>query len=153
MIPSIEHASDDWVGFMVATATMWESFCVMVEHPEWIDDQRLYAYAGRALRRPELEAAIREWVGRRTAAEVLEMADLLRVPAAPMGNGAADHGARSLRGAQLLPARIRGVACCNPTCPTRSGAAPSVGTPRRHRSWVSTTSADGGAPGRAAPCR
>ncbi len=59
----------------------------MVEHPEWIDDQRLYAYAGRALRRPELEAAIREWVEKRTAAEVLEMADLLRVPAAPMGNG------------------------------------------------------------------
>ena len=87
MIPSIEHASDDWVGFMVATATMWESFCVMVEHPEWIEDQRLYAYAGRALRRPELEGAIREWVGRHTAAEVLEMADLLRVPAAPMGNG------------------------------------------------------------------
>jgi crotonobetainyl-CoA:carnitine CoA-transferase CaiB-like acyl-CoA transferase len=87
MIPSIEHASDDWVGFMVATATMWESFCVMVEHPEWIEDQRLYAYAGRALRRPELEAAIREWVERHTAAEVLEMADLLRVPAAPMGNG------------------------------------------------------------------
>ena len=49
MIPSIEHASDDWVGFMVATATMWESFCVMVERPEWIEDQRLYAYAGRAL--------------------------------------------------------------------------------------------------------
>jgi crotonobetainyl-CoA:carnitine CoA-transferase CaiB-like acyl-CoA transferase len=88
MIPSIEHASDDWVGFMVATATMWESFCVMVEHPEWIEDQRLYAYAGRALRRPELEAAIREWVERHTTGEVLEMADLLRVPAAPMGNGA-----------------------------------------------------------------
>jgi crotonobetainyl-CoA:carnitine CoA-transferase CaiB-like acyl-CoA transferase len=88
MIPSIEHASDDWVGFMVATATMWESFCVMVERPEWIEDQRLYAYAGRALRRPELEKAIREWVERHTAGEVLEMADLLRVPAAPMGNGA-----------------------------------------------------------------
>jgi len=87
MIPSIEHASDDWVGFMVATATMWESFCVMVEHPEWIEDQRLYAYAGRALRRPELEQAIRAWVERHTAAEVLETADLLRVPAAPMGNG------------------------------------------------------------------
>jgi crotonobetainyl-CoA:carnitine CoA-transferase CaiB-like acyl-CoA transferase len=88
MIPSIEHASDDWVGFMVATATMWESFCVMVEHPEWIEDQRLYAYAGRALRRPELEAAIRQWVERHTADDVLEAADLLRVPAAPMGNGA-----------------------------------------------------------------
>jgi crotonobetainyl-CoA:carnitine CoA-transferase CaiB-like acyl-CoA transferase len=88
MIPSVEKASDDWVGFMVATATMWESFCIMVEHPEWIEDERLYAYAGRALRRDELEAAIRTWVQAHDAAEVLAQADLLRVPAAPMGNGA-----------------------------------------------------------------
>ncbi len=87
MIPSVEHAKDDWVGFMVATATMWESFSVMMEHPEWIEDKRLYAYKGRALRREELEGAIRDWVGRRSADEVLEMADLLRVPAAPIGNG------------------------------------------------------------------
>lgn len=88
MIPSVERASDDWVGFMVATATMWESFCLLVEHPEWIEDERLYAYAGRALRRGELEAAISAWVGRHTADEVLAAADLLRVPAAPIGNGA-----------------------------------------------------------------
>ncbi len=87
MIPSIEHAKDDWVGFMVATATMWESFCVMVEHPEWIEDERLYAYAGRALRRAELEAAITEWTQRQRAEDVLNQADLLRVPAAPIGNG------------------------------------------------------------------
>ncbi len=88
MIPSVERASDDWVGFMVATATMWESFCLLVEHPEWTRDDRLYAYAGRALRRDELEAAISDWAGRRTAGEVLAAADLLRVPAAPIGNGA-----------------------------------------------------------------
>lgn len=87
MIPSVESAKDGWVGFMVATATMWESFCVMIGHPEWLEDERLYAYAGRAQRREELEAAIREWVGGHTVAEVLERADLLRVPAAPIGNG------------------------------------------------------------------
>jgi crotonobetainyl-CoA:carnitine CoA-transferase CaiB-like acyl-CoA transferase len=87
MIPSVEHAKDDWVGFMVATATMWESFCIMVEHPEWIEDERLYAYAGRALRRGELESAITEWTQRQRAEDVLSQADLLRVPAAPIGNG------------------------------------------------------------------
>lgn len=92
MIPSVERAADDWVGFMVATATMWESFCVMVGHPEWIEDERLYAYVGRALRRAELEAAISEWTGRHTTAEVLAQADLLRVPAAPIGNGAVVTG-------------------------------------------------------------
>ncbi|MGO9456862.1 MAG: CoA transferase [Acidimicrobiales bacterium] len=87
LIPAIYATKDAWVGFMVATATMWESFCVMVEHPEWIEDDRLYAYAGRLLRREELESATAEWCGVRTTAEVLEMADLLRVPAAPVGDG------------------------------------------------------------------
>jgi len=92
IIPGVEETTDGWVGFMVATAAMWESFCVMIEHPEWLDDQSLYAYAGRVARREEVEAAIRDWVGRRTAEEVLEMASLLRVPAAPVGNGATVTG-------------------------------------------------------------
>jgi len=87
-IPAIERTSDGWVGFMVATATMWESFCVMVGHPEWIEDERLYSYAGRATRRTELEEVIRGWTSQRTTGEVLETCSLLRVPAAPVGNGA-----------------------------------------------------------------
>ncbi len=88
MIPMIEKTVDGWVGFMVATATMWESFSVLVEHPEWTEDDSLYSYAGRAARRNELEAEIRAWVGQRSTAEVLEAATLLRVPVAPIGNGA-----------------------------------------------------------------
>jgi crotonobetainyl-CoA:carnitine CoA-transferase CaiB-like acyl-CoA transferase len=86
-IPAIEQTRDGWVGFMVATPTMWESFCVMVGHPEWIEDERLYSYAGRAMRRDELEKAITSWVSERTTAEVLEACSLLRVPAAPVGDG------------------------------------------------------------------
>jgi crotonobetainyl-CoA:carnitine CoA-transferase CaiB-like acyl-CoA transferase len=92
MIPMIEKTLDGWVGFMVATAPMWESFSVLVEHPEWTDDESLYSYAGRAARRAELEAAIRVWVGRRSTAEVLEAAALLRVPVAPIGTGATVTG-------------------------------------------------------------
>jgi crotonobetainyl-CoA:carnitine CoA-transferase CaiB-like acyl-CoA transferase len=87
LIPAIYATKDSWVGFMVATATMWESFCVMVDHPEWIEDGQLYAYVGRLARYNELESATREWCATRTTAEVLEMADLLRVPAAPVGDG------------------------------------------------------------------
>ena len=92
IIPGVEATTDGWVGFMVATAAMWESFCVMIEHPDWLDDQSLYAYAGRVARRDEVEAAIRAWVGVRRADEVLEMASLLRVPAAPVGTGATVTG-------------------------------------------------------------
>ena len=87
LIPAIYATKDSWVGFMVATATMWESFCIMVEHPEWIEDSQLYAYAGRLQRYEELETATSKWCGERTTAEVLEMAELLRVPAAPVGDG------------------------------------------------------------------
>ncbi len=86
-IPAIEAGLDGWVGFMVATAWMWESFCVLVEHPEWLDDSSLYSYAGRQQRREEIETATREWVGERTVEEVLENAAALRVPVAPVGNG------------------------------------------------------------------
>ena len=58
-IPAIERTADGWVGFMVATAVMWEAFCTMVGHREWLDDDSLYSYAGHASRREELEAEIR----------------------------------------------------------------------------------------------
>jgi crotonobetainyl-CoA:carnitine CoA-transferase CaiB-like acyl-CoA transferase len=87
LLPAIYKTTDGWVGFLVATARMWEAFCVMVDHPEWIDDERLYAYAGRLLRGPEIEAATRDWCARRSSDEVLERAELLRIPAAPVGTG------------------------------------------------------------------
>ena len=86
-IPAIERTADGWVGFMVATAVMWEAFCTMVGHREWLDDESLYSYAGRAQRRDELEAEIRAWCALRTTDEIVELASLLRVPVAPVGNG------------------------------------------------------------------
>ncbi len=86
-IPSIERASDGWVGFMVATSTMWDMFSLMVGHPEWPQDGTTYAYAGRAVRRAELEPVISEWAAQHSVAEILEFAQDLRVPAAPVGTG------------------------------------------------------------------
>ncbi len=87
LLPAIYRTTDSWVGFLVATATMWESFCVMVDHPEWIDDERLYAYKGRLLRGEEIEAATQKWCGSRSTQDVLELAELLRIPAAPVTSG------------------------------------------------------------------
>jgi crotonobetainyl-CoA:carnitine CoA-transferase CaiB-like acyl-CoA transferase len=86
-IPSIERASDGWVGFMVATSTMWEMFSLMVGHPEWPEDTATYAYAGRAARRAELEPAIADWAVQHSVAEILQLAQDYRVPAAPIGTG------------------------------------------------------------------
>jgi crotonobetainyl-CoA:carnitine CoA-transferase CaiB-like acyl-CoA transferase len=86
-IPAIHRALDGWVGLMVVTATMWDSFCLMVDHPEWRDDDSLYGYSGRRARRRELETAIDEWAANNTVEDILEKAALLRVPAAPVSNG------------------------------------------------------------------
>jgi len=86
-IPAIHRARDGWVGFMVVTAAMWDSFCLLCGHPEWREDGSLRAYAGRRARRAELEAAIDEWAASNTVAEILEFAALLRVPAAPVSDG------------------------------------------------------------------
>ena len=87
-LPGIERARDGWVGFMVVTAAMWESFCIMIDHPEWLADEQLYLYEGRAARRDEIESAVRDWTANLTVAEVLDAADRYRVPAAPVADGA-----------------------------------------------------------------
>lgn len=122
-IPDIHPTKDGHVGFMVVTGQQWLDFCVLVERPDWGDDPELGLMAKRVARRDELVAAIDEWCAERTNAEVLELADLLRVPAAVVGDGPTipemDHlverkaFVRNKRGGFLQPAipwRLHGVA-------------------------------------------
>jgi crotonobetainyl-CoA:carnitine CoA-transferase CaiB-like acyl-CoA transferase len=86
-IPSIEPASDGWVGFCTITHQQWADFAAMIERPDWGDDPEIaHAYA-RMPRRAELRSAIAEWAGSRTVAEIVEMASLLRIPVTPVGDG------------------------------------------------------------------
>jgi crotonobetainyl-CoA:carnitine CoA-transferase CaiB-like acyl-CoA transferase len=87
-LPAIHATKDGFVGFMVVTGQQWLDFCVLVEQPQWLDDESLIRFQTRAQRRPELLAAIDAWMAERSTAEVLELADALRVPAAEVGNGA-----------------------------------------------------------------
>lgn len=86
-IPDIHPTKGGHVGFMVVTGQQWLDFCVLVERPDWGDDPELGLMAKRVGRRDELVAAIDAWCAERTNAEVLELADLLRVPAAMVGDG------------------------------------------------------------------
>jgi crotonobetainyl-CoA:carnitine CoA-transferase CaiB-like acyl-CoA transferase len=86
-LPDIHPTKDGHVGFMVVTGQQWLDFCVLVERPDWGDDPELGLMAKRVARRDELVAAIDAWCAQRTNAEVLELADLLRVPAAVVGDG------------------------------------------------------------------
>ncbi len=112
-LPAIHATKDGFVGFMVVTGQQWLDFCVLVEQPEWLNDEALIRFQTRAQRRPELLAAIDSWMAERSTAEVLELADALRIPAAEVGNGASiphfDHLAarhwyvRNPRGGFLQP--------------------------------------------------
>jgi crotonobetainyl-CoA:carnitine CoA-transferase CaiB-like acyl-CoA transferase len=87
-IPSIEPAKDGWVGFCTVQARVWHDFCSMVGHSEWAADPTLARWVGRAPRVGELRGAIAEWLRDKTVDEVVELAALMRIAVAPVGDGA-----------------------------------------------------------------
>ena len=80
--PGWSATSDGLVGLGVGTGQQWLDFCVMVGHPEWMEDRKLFANRGH------LQPDIAAWMAEHTTAEVLELAAAFRIPHAPIGNGA-----------------------------------------------------------------
>jgi crotonobetainyl-CoA:carnitine CoA-transferase CaiB-like acyl-CoA transferase len=91
-VPDIHPTADGYVGFMVVTGQQWLDFCVLVERPDWAEDEYLMKLTGRNARYGELRAAVDAWTSARTTAEIVDFAALLRVPVAPVGNGATVAG-------------------------------------------------------------
>jgi crotonobetainyl-CoA:carnitine CoA-transferase CaiB-like acyl-CoA transferase len=90
--PGVEATKDGIVGLGVGTGQQWLDFCVLVDHPEWMEDRKLFANRGHLA--PDIAA----WAKERTTAEILELAATFRIPHAPIGNGATiphtDHFAK-----------------------------------------------------------
>ncbi len=87
-VPSVEPTRDGYVGFCVFTGQQWQDFTVLVGHPEWADDPQLATMGGRIAAGESIAGAIAEWTSARTTEEVVHEAILLRIPVAPIGNGA-----------------------------------------------------------------
>jgi crotonobetainyl-CoA:carnitine CoA-transferase CaiB-like acyl-CoA transferase len=87
-VPSIEPTADGWVGFCIFTPQQWRDFALLIERPDLGDDETLMHMITRHARHAEIRGIARAFLRRKTTAEVLELAELLRVPAAPIGNGA-----------------------------------------------------------------
>ncbi len=144
-IPSIEPAKDGWVGFCTVQARVWQDFCALVGHPEWVDDPSLARWAGRAPRVHELRGAIAEWLRDKTVEEVVELAALRRIAVTPVGDGGRiphfDHfverGVFVANPAGFLqprpPYRIHGSATYAPHPPPRLGESVSGPPERRAR--------------------
>jgi crotonobetainyl-CoA:carnitine CoA-transferase CaiB-like acyl-CoA transferase len=80
--PGVGAARDGLVGLGCGTGQQWLDTCVMVGHPEWMDEPRYF------LERTELQPTIDAWIAEQTVDEVLEQASVWRIPNAPIANGA-----------------------------------------------------------------
>lgn len=87
-VPGIEPTADGYVGFFVITGQQWLDFCALIGQPQWAEDERLFIATERRLRADELLGPIREWTRTQTTEEIVEIASLMRIPVAPIGNGA-----------------------------------------------------------------
>ena len=80
--PGVAAARDGMVGLGTGTGQQWLDFCVLVGHPEWMED-RSYLVERTSLA-PQIDA----WVAEHTVEEVLDLASDFRLPNAPIANGA-----------------------------------------------------------------
>ncbi|MBM4382977.1 MAG: CoA transferase [Deltaproteobacteria bacterium] len=85
--PSIEPTRDGWVGLTAYTGQQWKDFCLLIERPELGEDERLYEARVRMQHLREVQDAMHAWTKRHTVAEIIERANELRIPAAPIGDG------------------------------------------------------------------
>ena len=86
-LPSIEPTLDGWVGFNTNTRVQFEGFCLMIGRPDLMTDE----WAGlqhRVANAEQWNAWVREWTTQRTTAEIVDLAVELRVPVAPVCDGA-----------------------------------------------------------------
>jgi len=85
--PSIEPASDGWVGLCTYTGQQWKDFCVMIGRVEMAKDKRLFDGAARMEHLAFVQEAMHAFTKQHTVAEIIELASLMRIPAAPIGTG------------------------------------------------------------------
>jgi len=86
-IPSIEPAKDGWVGLSTITGQQWKDFCALIGQPEVSEDDRYYDGRARMAHIEYMHEIIHAWTRERTVDEIVEVANLMRIPAAPVGNG------------------------------------------------------------------
>jgi crotonobetainyl-CoA:carnitine CoA-transferase CaiB-like acyl-CoA transferase len=85
--PSIEPAKDGWVGFATVTGQQWRDFCALIGRPDVGEDERFHDANARMPHLAFIHGIIHAWTRERTVDEIVERATLMRIPAAPIGDG------------------------------------------------------------------
>jgi crotonobetainyl-CoA:carnitine CoA-transferase CaiB-like acyl-CoA transferase len=86
--PGIEQAHDGMVGFNTNAGHMFQMFLLLVERPDLMDDPSYVNIRNRIAMGSAWQKIIDDWVGQRCVQEILDAAVALRVPVAPVHDGA-----------------------------------------------------------------
>ena len=87
-IPSIEPTKDGWVGFNTNSRQQFDDFLLLIERTDLRGDDELAMIGGRWARRDEWNEIVRAFTTQHTTAEIVERASQLRIPVAPVNDGA-----------------------------------------------------------------
>jgi crotonobetainyl-CoA:carnitine CoA-transferase CaiB-like acyl-CoA transferase len=87
--PSIEPTLDGYVGFNTNTRTQFDSFLLMIERLDLIDEGFWAPISNRVMHWDEWNGIIHQWTTRHTTEEVVALAAELRIPVAPVSDGPA----------------------------------------------------------------
>jgi crotonobetainyl-CoA:carnitine CoA-transferase CaiB-like acyl-CoA transferase len=87
-IPSIEPTANGWVGFNTNSRAQYQAFLNLIERPDLLDDAGLASVAGRKSRMDEWNALVRAYTRRHPTEEIVAKASRLRIPVAPVCDGA-----------------------------------------------------------------
>jgi crotonobetainyl-CoA:carnitine CoA-transferase CaiB-like acyl-CoA transferase len=85
--PSIEPARDGWVGLCTYTGQQWKDFCALMGRPDIAEDKRFYDGNQRMNHLAFIQEAMHAFTREHSVDEIIELASLMRIPAAPIGTG------------------------------------------------------------------
>ena len=85
--PSIERTQDGFVGFTTYSAQQMSDFLLMINRPDLRESGEFDAIVQRMARLPEWQAIVNAYTLEHGTEEIIEWAQMLRIPVAPVCNG------------------------------------------------------------------
>lgn len=82
------QGDDRWCAIAVANEEQWMKLCSIIGRKDFADDKRLNTLAGRKAKEAEINLAIGDWSGRRTAEEAMNILQSAGIPAGVVKNAA-----------------------------------------------------------------
>ena len=85
-VPSVERASDGWIGYTTITHAQWCSFAEMIGHPELAEDESLRFGVQRFEQLDRVQPLITQYTRSHTIDELVAEATRRRIPVTPVGD-------------------------------------------------------------------